>query len=192
MPAEDGRRRVNRTLGPQTHTVSCELGKPSHKSIGQAVSCSGRDSKGTRVVSQISSSSLWGVETLARTEWNSTSPPAPELYGSSEGPEQRPRDIEARGGWERERKRKGCLSGRRRPGHHPHPAGAGHHAMLPARAARTRCAAHTPARVPRRPHPPAPRARTGRPRQPAPVHAARAPRQPAPARPHQRARRKAR
>ena len=61
---------------------------------------------------------------------------------------------------------------------------------LPARAARTRCAAHTPARVPRRPHPPAPRARTGRPRQPAPVHAARAPRQPAPARPLQRARRK--
>jgi len=55
--------------------------------------------------------------------------------------------------------------------------------MLPARAARTRCAAH-------RPHPPAPRARTGRPHQPAPVHAARAPRQPAPARPLQRARRK--
>ena len=129
---------------------------------------------------------------MTATEWNSTSPPAPELYGSSEGPEQRPRDIEARGGWERERKRKGCLSGRRRPGHHPHPAGAGHHAMLPARAARTRCAAHTPARVPRRPHPPAPRARTGRPHQPAPVHAARAPRQPAPARPLQLARRKAR
>ena len=47
----------------------------------------------------------WEVETLAKTEWNSTSPPAPELYGSSEGPEQRPRDVEARGGWERERER---------------------------------------------------------------------------------------
>ena len=42
---------------------------------------------------------------MTETEWNSTSPPAPELYGSSEGPEQRPRDIEARGGWERERER---------------------------------------------------------------------------------------
>jgi len=51
----------------------------------------------------------------------------------------------------------------------------------------TRCAAHTPARVPRRTHPPAPRARTGRPHPPALVHTARAPRQPAPARPLQRA-----
>ena len=100
MPAEESRRRVNRTLGPQTRTVSCKLGKPSHKSIGQAVSCSGRFAD-----FELEFEGDWEVETLARTEWNSTSPPAPELYGSSEGPEQRPRDIEARGGWERERER---------------------------------------------------------------------------------------
>ena len=135
----------------------------------------------------------WEVETLAKTEWNSTSPPAPELYGSSEGPEQRPRDIEARGGWERERKREkaACpavgvpVTARTRRVLDTTPC------CPPALQARAVLPTH-PARVPRRPHPPALRARTGRPRQPAAVHATRAPRQPAPARPLQRARRKAR
>ena len=99
--------------------------------------------------------------------------PGPRTVREQRGPGAETTRHRSQGGMgKREKERKGCLSGRRRPGHHPHPAGARHHAMLPARAAHTRCAAHTPARVPRRPHPPAPRARTGRPHQPAPVHAA--------------------
>ena len=74
------------------------------------------------------------------------------------------------------------LQGSRGRGSAPRPRG-----PPAARAARTRCAAHTPVWVPRRTHPPAPRARTGppapartRPRRPG-VPLAR-PRAPAPAR----------
>ena len=71
--------RKTRTLGPQTHTVSCKLGKPSHNSIGQEVSCSVRFAD-----LELEFEGDWEVESLAKTEWNSTSPPAPELYGSSD------------------------------------------------------------------------------------------------------------
>ena len=167
MPAEDGRRRVDRTLGHQTHTVSCKLVKPSHKNIGQAVSCSGRFAD---FVSQISSSSGKSKPWQGR----SGTPPVPRPPNCTGAARPRSRDhaTSKPGGDGKEREREKRLlvrsSASRSP---PAPGGCW---------------------TPRRPHPPAPRARTGRPHQPAPVHAARAPRQPAPARPLQRARRKAR
>ena len=187
MPAEESRKRVNRTLGPQTHTVSCKLGKPSHNSIGQEVSCSGRFAD---FVSQISSSSGKSKPWQGR----SGTPPVPRPPNCTGAARARSRDhaTSKPGGDGKEREREKRLLVRPSASRSPPAPGGCWTPRHAARAARTRCAAHTPARVPRRPHPPAPRARTGPPHQPAPVHAARAHRQPAPARPLQRARRKAR
>ena len=175
-------------LGPQTHTVSCELGKPSHKSIGQAVSCSGRDSKGTRVVSQVSSSGRLGGRNPGQDGVELHQSPGPRTVREQRGPGAETTRHRSQGGMGKREKEKRLLvrpSASRSP---PAPGGC----WTPRHAARPRCThalccPHTgpgpappaPARASRPHRPPAPArsrprhpgAPSTRPRTPAPARA---------------------
>ena len=156
-------------LGPQTHTVSCELGKPSHKSMGQAVLCSGRFAD---FVSQISSSSGKSKPWQGR----SGTPPVPRPPNCTGAARARSRDhaTSKPGGDGKEREREKRLLVRPSASRSPPAPGL---CWTPRHAARPRCthalccphpgpgpAPHAPTRA-TRPHRPSTPART-RPRRP--------------------------